>query len=104
MNNNEIKEEIKSYVKVVETHYNEAIKDLKVQNERLVKKCKKIQGERVNQVSEKGEIETLFIECIEEVRKEIMKRRLKSEIMQKKKGMLPLANLTHDNNSISTNL
>ena len=38
----EIKEEIKSYVKVVETNYNETIKDLKIQNERLLKKFKKI--------------------------------------------------------------
>ena len=29
---------------------------------------------------EKNEVENVFVECIEEVRKEIMKRRLKSEI------------------------
>jgi len=34
---------------------------------------------------EKSELEGLFVECIEEVRKEIMKRRLKNEIYNKKK-------------------
>jgi hypothetical protein len=35
---------------------------------------------------EKTEIEAIFVECIEDVRKDIMKRRLKSEIISKKKG------------------
>jgi parvulin-like peptidyl-prolyl isomerase len=36
-------------------------------------------------VSQKNELERLFVECIEEIRKGIMKRRLKNEIMNKKK-------------------
>lgn len=35
---------------------------------------------------EKTEVEAIFVECIEDVRKDIMKRRLKSEIISKKKG------------------
>lgn len=35
--------------------------------------------------TERNELESLFIECIEEVRKEIMKRRLKNEIYNRKK-------------------
>jgi DNA-binding TFAR19-related protein (PDSD5 family) len=39
----------------------------------------------VNQAAEKNELETLFVDCIEEVRKEIMKRRLKNEIYNRTK-------------------
>ena len=35
--------------------------------------------------AQRSELETLFVNCIEEVRKEIMKRRLKSEVYQSKK-------------------
>lgn len=37
------------------------------------------------EVSHKNDLESLFVECIEEVRKEIMRRRLKNEIYNKKK-------------------
>lgn len=36
-------------------------------------------------MTEKNQLEGLFVECIEEVRKDIMKRRLKHEILNKKK-------------------
>lgn len=36
-------------------------------------------------IAQRSELETLFVNCIEEVRKEIMKRRLKSEVYQSKK-------------------
>jgi len=34
---------------------------------------------------ERNDLEQLFVECIEEVRKEIMRRRLKNEIYTRKK-------------------
>lgn len=37
-----MKEEIKSYVKALETNYNDTIRDLKASNERLVRKIKKV--------------------------------------------------------------
>jgi len=37
-------------------------------------------AQNVNVAQERNEFETLFVSCIEEVRKEIMKRRLKNEI------------------------
>jgi len=46
---------------------------------------KKLNFEKVNDTIEKSELESLFVECIEEVRKDIMKRRLKNEIYNKKK-------------------
>lgn len=39
----------------------------------------------MNVNTEKNELESLFVDCIEEVRKDIMKRRLKNEIYNKKK-------------------
>lgn len=93
MKHDEMKDEIKSYVKALETNYNDTIRELKASNDRLVRKIKKVQGERVNTVSEKNEIEALFVDCIEDVRKEVMKRRLKNEIIQKKKGLLSLSKL-----------
>ena len=46
---------------------------------------KKVTADRINMSTERNELESLFIECIEEVRKEIMKRRLKNEIYNRKK-------------------
>lgn len=40
---------------------------------------------QVNQHVERGQLEALFVECIEQVRKEIMRRRLKNEIYSKQK-------------------
>lgn len=34
--------------------------------------------------SERNELESIFVSCIEEVRKDMLKRRLKSEVMLKK--------------------
>ena len=48
-------------------------------------KVRKVQADKVNTTTEKNELESLFVDCIEEVRKDIMKRRLKNEIYNKKK-------------------
>ena len=48
-------------------------------------KAKRANFDRVNEVTQKNELENLFVECIEEIRKDIMKRRLKNEIFNKKK-------------------
>ena len=70
---------------MLETNYNQTIRDLKtvIHKERM--KAKRSSFEKVNEVSQKNELESLFVECIEEIRKGIMKRRLKNEIMNKKK-------------------
>jgi hypothetical protein len=41
--------------------------------------------DKVNETSKKNDLESLFVECIEEVRKDIMRRRIKNEIYNKKK-------------------
>lgn len=79
------KVEINNYVQVLETNYNDTIRDLKdfIKKEEI--RNKKLNFEKVNDTVEKSELESLFVECIEEVRKDIMKRRLKNEIYNKKK-------------------
>ncbi len=85
MTKDDIRDEITKYVQALETNYTDTIKELRstIDKERL--KTKKVQADRVNENTEKNELEGLFVDCIEEVRKDIMKRRLKNEIYNKKK-------------------
>eukprot|EP00347_Sterkiella_histriomuscorum_P023615 403333985 len=85
MTKDDIKDEIAKYVQALETNYNDTIKELKIQIEREKNKLRLNQAEKVNNNTEKNELESLFVDCIEEVRKDIMKRRLKNEIYNKKK-------------------
>lgn len=62
----------------------ETIKDLKMLVEKEKLKVRKVTADKVNDNTEKNELEGLFVDCIEEVRKDIMKRRLKNEIYNKK--------------------
>ena len=77
--------EITNYVQVLETNYTDTIRELKEFIKREEIRNKKLNFEKVNDTVEKSELESLFVECIEEVRKDIMKRRLKNEIYNKKK-------------------
>lgn len=81
----EVKDEIIKYVQALETSYTDAIRDLKSIIDRERDKQKKVNSEKINTATEKNELENLFVDCIEEVRKEIMKRRLKNEIYSRKK-------------------
>ena len=79
------KEEILRYVQLLETNYNATIRDMKTTMERTARHAKKTNTTKVSEVNLKGDMENLFVECIEETRKTIMKRRLKSEILNSKK-------------------
>ena len=81
----EIKDEISKYIQVLETNYTDTIRDLKQTIEKEKAKYRKAASEKVNAVTEKNELESLFVDCIEDVRKDIMKRRLRNEIYNKKK-------------------
>jgi hypothetical protein len=81
----EVKDEIIKYVQALETSYTDAIRDLKSIIDREREKQKKVNADKINIATEKNELENLFVDCIEEVRKEIMKRRLKNEIYSRKK-------------------
>jgi len=84
MTKEDIRDEITKYVQALETNYMETIKDLKLTVEKERMRSRKVTAERVNENTEKNELESLFVDCIEEVRKDIMKRRLKNEIYNKK--------------------
>lgn len=73
------------YVQALETNYNDTIRDLRLMLDKEKSKSKRANFDRVNEVTQKNELENLFVECIEEIRKDIMKRRLKNEIFNKKK-------------------
>lgn len=85
MQQQDIKEEITKYVVALETSYNDSIRELKKAVELEKHKQRRIQAEKVHNTSQRNELEILFVECIEEVRKDIMKRRLKNEIYNRKK-------------------
>jgi hypothetical protein len=72
-------------VQAVETNYMDTIKELKSLIEKEKLKQRRFTADKVNENTEKNELEGLFVDCIEEVRKDIMKRRLKNEIYNKKK-------------------
>lgn len=101
-----------TYVQALETNYTNAIGDSKVRNERLKKQLRAEKAKNVNEVIEKGDLETLFVDCVEDVRRSVIKRRLKAEIIGRKKigkfdenseeakefeeSLLKLANLAKD--------
>jgi hypothetical protein len=85
MSKDDIKEEIVKFVQALETNYTETFKELRTQLDKERLKSKKVTADKVNENTEKNELEGLFVDCIEEVRKDIMKRRLKNEIYNKKK-------------------
>ncbi|CDW75865.1 UNKNOWN [Stylonychia lemnae] len=85
MTKDDIKDEIAKYVQALETNYNDTIKEMRMQIEREKNKLRRYQSDKVNNNAEKNDLESLFVDCIEEVRKDIMKRRLKNEIYNKKK-------------------
>jgi peptide subunit release factor RF-3 len=60
------------------------IRNLKERAEKLQKQLVKVRSQGANEVSERSEMEQLFIECIEEVRKEVMRRRFRNEITNQK--------------------
>ena len=84
----ETKEEIMKYVQALETNYMATITDLKTSLEKERVKSKRLNYEKIHDLTTKNELEALFVECIEEVRKDVMRRRLKSEIQNQKKSQM----------------
>lgn len=96
----------------METNYNNTIQEQKIRVERLKNQFRKEKSKHVNDVIEKGDLENLFVDCVEDVRRNVIKRRLKAEIIGKKKigkfdensmearefeeSLLKLANLAKD--------
>ena len=112
MPKDDVKFEILNYVQALETNLNEAVREERVRGERIRKELRKEKGKHVNDNIEKGDLENLFVDCVEDVRRNVIKRRLKAEIVGKKKigrfdenseeaqefeeSLLKLANLAKD--------
>lgn len=79
----EIKDHIVKYVQALETNYTEVVRDFKDIIEKEKTQYRKMIGEQANSQVERSELESLFITCVEETRKSIMKRRLKNELQTK---------------------
>ncbi len=62
----------------------EVVQDLKDDLAKERQLQRKRNGEQAVIISERNELESIFVSCIEEVRKDMLKRRLKSEVIQKK--------------------
>jgi hypothetical protein len=77
-------------VQAIETNYTDTLRVLKEKNEKLTRQIRQLTAAKASDVSEKSEMEHLFIDCIEEVRKEVMRRRFRNEVAQKRTGRLAL--------------
>ena len=80
MTKQDIRTETQGYVQVLETNYTDKIRELKVELERLKRKFTNDKTSKVVQTLEKNDLEQLFVRCVEDMRKEIIKRRLKTEV------------------------
>ena len=73
-----------SYFEAVETNYLDAIQEGRKREEKLKKEVHKHKSKNINDKIYKSDLEHLFVDCVEDVRRNIIKRRLKSEIIGKK--------------------
>ena len=81
----DVKDHIIKYVMALETNYNKLIRQFRDVIDKEKNNAKRFVSDETNARLERNELESLFVECIEEVRKEIMRRRLKNEIYTRKK-------------------
>ena len=95
MTKNEIKNETQGYVQVLETNYTDKIRELKVENEREKRRVAQEKTKKTVKTMEKNDLEQLFVRCVEDMRKEIIRRRLKAEVTARKKlsGSMALATI-----------
>ena len=70
---------------MLETNYTDKITALKIALERQKKLTNAEKTKQVSQTVEKTDLEQLFVRCVEDVRKEIIRRRLKAEVVARKK-------------------
>ena len=72
------------FVKAMETNYTDTIRVLKEKTEIVTRKLRALRSERVNEQTEKTDLEKLFVSCIEEARREVMRRRFRTEVANRK--------------------
>ncbi len=78
-------EETVKFVRTIETNYMDTIVALKDKMSKVEKLARKKVAHNAQTLNTKTELEAVFVDCIEDVRKEIMRRRLRNEIYSKKK-------------------
>jgi hypothetical protein len=83
----EIKKETRDYVQVLETNYTEKIREISIALEKQNKRTQFERNKSVTTSCVKSDLENLFVSCIEQVRKDIIKRRLKAEVLARKKNI-----------------
>lgn len=76
----EMKQETRDYVQILETNYTEKIRELQAELQQARKTIQREKNKHSAENVHKSELETLFVDCIEQVRKEIIKRRLHAEV------------------------
>lgn len=81
-----MKKEIINYMQVVESFYTDKLHKIKSNFEKQIKQIKKKQADQINPVVDRTELEKVFISALDELRKQILKRRLKQEIKLKNKS------------------
>lgn len=70
---------------MLETNYTDKIREIKQETERLQRKLTQQRTKKVVDTIEKNDLEQLFVRCVEDMRKEIIRRRLKAEVTARKK-------------------
>ena len=75
MNDTDLKNEIKGFVQAQETMYCNKLKDLRREIDLEKRLRLRADSQKVNEISEKNELEGVFVDCIEEVRKELASKR-----------------------------
>lgn len=76
----DIKKDILEYVQVLETSYTDKISKLQMSLEKAHKQLVQERTKHVDRVQERNDLEALFTDSIEEVRRKIVHRRLTSEL------------------------
>lgn len=85
MNKAEIQNETQGYVQVLETNYTDKIRECKVELEKMQRRLAQEKTKKVVHTMDKNDLEQLFVRCVEDMRKEIIRRRLKAEVTARKK-------------------
>lgn len=79
----EFLEELEKYMEAQESKFHESVKHYKSIIENEKKKIINLNAQKNNAFVQKSDLEGLFLECVEEVRKEVLRRRAKSLLQQK---------------------
>lgn len=88
----QMRQETIKYVRILETNYNDKISSLKMKIEKQKKYVQTDRIQSMNKETEKQDLERLFVQSVEEVRKNIVRRRLKNEFGKNRRVNLPRIN------------